>query len=91
MTDWLEVSRAIVADVGSALVELPTRVEREPGMGTGMGGDETTAIDQAAEDAVVARLEALGEDFVLVSEELGERSSGPVANGGSWSTPSMDP
>jgi myo-inositol-1(or 4)-monophosphatase len=42
----------------------------------GEGGDETTAIDQAAEDAVVARLEALGEDFVLVSEELGERSFG---------------
>jgi myo-inositol-1(or 4)-monophosphatase len=42
----------------------------------GQGGDETTAIDQAAEDVVVARLEALADDFVLVSEELGERVFG---------------
>jgi myo-inositol-1(or 4)-monophosphatase len=42
----------------------------------GEGGDETTAIDQAAEDAAVARLEARGGDFVLVSEELGERVFG---------------
>ena len=40
--------------------------------GAGEGGDDTTAIDQAAEDAVVERLAALGEDFVLVSEELGD-------------------
>jgi myo-inositol-1(or 4)-monophosphatase len=42
----------------------------------GEGGDETTAIDEAAEDAVVARLEARVGDFVLVSEELGERVFG---------------
>ena len=42
----------------------------------GEGGDDTTAIDAAAEDAVVARLEALQADFLLVSEELGERSFG---------------
>ena len=42
----------------------------------GVGGDDTTAIDAAAEDAVVARLEALGGDFTLVSEELGERVFG---------------
>ena len=48
-------------------------------MGVGEGGDETTAIDAAAEAAVVRRLEALhrtGLDFVLVSEELGERRFG---------------
>ncbi len=38
----------------------------------GEGGDDTTAIDQAAEDAVVERLAALDRDFVLVSEELGD-------------------
>ena len=79
MTDWLEVSRAIVEDVGGVLAELPTRTEREPGVGTGMGGDETTAIDLAAENAAVARLEALhagGLEFTLVSEELGERRFG---------------
>ena len=42
----------------------------------GEGGDDTTAIDAAAEDAVVARLEALEADFLLVSEELGERAFG---------------
>jgi myo-inositol-1(or 4)-monophosphatase len=58
------------------LERLPTRSEREPVIRPGHGGDDTTAIDEAAEDAVVARLEALGEDFVLVSEELGQRTFG---------------
>ena len=58
------------------LERLPTRLEREPVIRAGQGGDDTTAIDQAAEDAVVARLEAVGEDFLLVSEELGERTFG---------------
>lgn len=61
------------------LEELPTRVEREPVLRAGLGGDDTTAVDDAAERAVLARLEALhaeGRDFVLVSEELGERVFG---------------
>jgi myo-inositol-1(or 4)-monophosphatase len=65
-----------VADIRDVLVRLPTRSEREPVIRPGHGGDDTTAIDEAAEDAVVARLEPLGEDFVLVSEELGERTFG---------------
>ena len=76
MTPWLELCRLCVGDIRDVLVRLPTRVEREPILGRGLGGDDTTAIDQAAEDAVVERLDALGEDFVLVSEELGERSFG---------------
>ena len=76
MTNWLDVCRLCVADIGEVLDRLPTRVEREPVLKLGQGGDDTTAIDQAAEDAVVARLEALSEDFVLVSEELGERTFG---------------
>jgi len=74
--DWLSLCRACVADIDDVLRGLPTRTEREPVLRTGEGGDDTTAIDAAAEDAVVARLEALGADFVLVSEELGERSFG---------------
>jgi myo-inositol-1(or 4)-monophosphatase len=62
--------------VRSVLERLPTRVEREPVLRRGEGGDDTTAIDQAAEDAVVERLQALREDFVLVSEELGTRVFG---------------
>ncbi len=45
----------------------------------GEGGDDTTAIDAAAERAVVARLEGLheqGQDFTLVSEELGIKAFG---------------
>ncbi len=66
------------------LESLPTRREREPVVGTGLGGDETTAIDAAAEAAIVSRLEqvhATGLGFTLVSEELGERRFGA---GGAW-------
>jgi myo-inositol-1(or 4)-monophosphatase len=76
---WLEVCRAAVADIRGVLDELPTRGEREPVLATGVGGDDTTAIDEAAERAVVTRLEELhrdGHDFLLVSEELGERAFG---------------
>jgi myo-inositol-1(or 4)-monophosphatase len=76
LTDWLEVCRAAREDVAAALVELPTRTEREPVVGAGMGGDETIAIDAAAEKAIVARLEQTGADFVLVSEELGRKQVG---------------
>jgi myo-inositol-1(or 4)-monophosphatase len=69
LTDWLELCRAAVADVDEVLARLPTRAEREPVVGQGLGGDETTAIDQAAEDAIVARVrEAAG---AVVSEEMG--------------------
>jgi myo-inositol-1(or 4)-monophosphatase len=73
---WLETCRLCVEDIKGVLERLPTRVEREPVLRLGLGGDDTTAIDQAAEDAVVARLEDLGGEFVLVSEELGERTFG---------------
>jgi myo-inositol-1(or 4)-monophosphatase len=76
MTDWLEVCRACVGDIRRVLADLPTRAEREPVLRRGEGGDDTTAIDQAAEEAVVGRLEATGESLVLVSEELGTRSFG---------------
>jgi myo-inositol-1(or 4)-monophosphatase len=79
--DWLATSRLCVGDVRAVLAELPTTADRESVLRVGQGGDNTTAIDQAAEDAVVARLAALDADFVLVSEELGERvfgAGGPV-------------
>lgn len=81
MDDWLRLCRVCVADIEAVLQALPTRAEREPVLGRGQGGDDTTAIDAAAEAAVVARLEAHGGDFTLVSEELGERvfgAGGPV-------------
>jgi myo-inositol-1(or 4)-monophosphatase len=69
LTDWLELCRAAVADVDAVLERLPTRAEREPIVGSGEGGDETTAIDAAAEEVILARLrEAAGG---VVSEEVG--------------------
>ena len=69
MTEWLELCRAAVADVDAVLGRLPTRVEREPVVGRGLGGDETTAIDRAAEDAILERIrECAGS---IVSEEVG--------------------
>jgi myo-inositol-1(or 4)-monophosphatase len=83
LTPWLELCRAAAGDLQRLLAELPTRAEREPVIGTGFGGDETTAIDAAAEQAVVTRLERLHEqgfDFTLVSEELGERVFGEAGD-----------
>ena len=69
MTDWLELCRAAVADVDAVLARMPTRAEREPVVGEGLGGDDTTAIDRAAEEVILARVrEAAG---AIVSEEVG--------------------
>jgi myo-inositol-1(or 4)-monophosphatase len=69
LTDWLELCRAAVADVDAVLAALPTRAEREPVVGAGLGGDDTTAIDKAAENVILARVrEAAG---AVVSEEVG--------------------
>lgn len=79
MTDWLPFCRDAAAAVDRALAELPPGAGREPVVALGKGGDETTAIDAAAESAVVTLLERLhadGVEFTLVSEELGERSFG---------------
>jgi myo-inositol-1(or 4)-monophosphatase len=74
LTDWLGVCRAARTDVERVLAELPTRAEREPVVGDGEGGDETTAIDAAAERAILDRFR--GEDVRLVSEETGTEGSG---------------
>jgi myo-inositol-1(or 4)-monophosphatase len=92
VTDWLEVCREAKDAVADALAGLPTRREREPAVGVGEGGDETTVVDAAAEAAVVARLETLsakdGPGFTLVSEELGERVFG---DGGGETRVVLDP
>jgi myo-inositol-1(or 4)-monophosphatase len=79
---WLPLCRAVADDVRAELTRLPGRDEREVVVGRGEGGDDTTAIDRAAERAVVARLDevhAAGASFRLVSEELGERHFGDGA------------
>jgi myo-inositol-1(or 4)-monophosphatase len=69
LTDWLELCRAAVADVRGVLAEMPTRLEREPVLRRGEGGDDTTAIDAEAERVVLERLRPLG--VSIVSEEVG--------------------
>jgi myo-inositol-1(or 4)-monophosphatase len=76
---WLEFCRAVATDVRKVLADLPTRDDREPVVGQGEGGDDTTMIDSRAEEAVVSQLQILadrGVSFRLVSEELGERRYG---------------
>jgi myo-inositol-1(or 4)-monophosphatase len=75
LTDWLTLCRAAVEDVRGVLAELPRRSDREPVVGDGMGGDETTVIDAAAERVILARFEGLG-DLTIVSEEIGVLGDG---------------
>jgi myo-inositol-1(or 4)-monophosphatase len=72
---WLDLCRAARDDVAGVLRVLPTRLEREPVVGTGEGGDETTAVDAAAEAVILDRFRL--PEVRIVSEEAGESGSGP--------------
>jgi myo-inositol-1(or 4)-monophosphatase len=74
LIDWLAVCRAATEDVRDVLAALPTRDDREPVVGAGEGGDETTAIDRAAESAVVDRFRP--HDVRIISEEIGALGEG---------------
>ena len=76
MTDWLALCRGAVDDVRDVLAELPSRAEREPVLARGEGGDDTTAVDAAAERAILARFE--GVDATVISEEVGELGNGSL-------------
>jgi myo-inositol-1(or 4)-monophosphatase len=75
LTDWAALCRAAVDDVRGVLADLPGRAEREPVVGAGMGGDETTAIDAAAERVILARFADV-DNVTIVSEEVGVKGSG---------------
>jgi myo-inositol-1(or 4)-monophosphatase len=75
LTDWLARCRDAVQDVRGVLADLPGRIEREPVVGAGRGGDETTAIDAAAERVVLARFTDVG-GLTIVSEEAGQLGDG---------------
>lgn len=66
---WLELCQAARDDVARVLEELPGRSEREPILGAGEGGDQTTAIDAAAERVILDRFQ--NQDVRIVSEEAG--------------------
>ena len=75
MTDWLARCRTARDDVRRVLEQLPARADREPVVGAGLGGDETTAIDRAAEDAILGHFRDL-DGITIVSEEVGSLGSG---------------
>ena len=73
--DWLGVCRGTADDLRAVLANRPTTAQRVAETGVrGRGGDRTLVIDQAAEDALMARLRGLhdaGHRFNVVSEECG--------------------
>jgi myo-inositol-1(or 4)-monophosphatase len=71
---WLELCRAGAADVKDVLARMPSREDRERVVGRGKGGDETSALDEAAEAATLRHFER--DDVRIVSEELGFRGDG---------------
>jgi myo-inositol-1(or 4)-monophosphatase len=77
--DWLAVCRRAAARAREAVARHGRGAERSRYVGRGEGGDDTLAIDRAAEDAIFAELEALGLPLTAVSEERGRVA---IAGGG---------
>ena len=73
--DWLTACRTAAQGLREVLLEHPTSRERVIETGdTGEGGDQTLVIDEQAEDAVFAQLDAMhdaGARFTAISEERG--------------------
>ena len=73
--DWLTACRTAAQGLREVLLEHPTSRERIIETGDrGEGGDRTLVIDQQAEDAVFAQLDAMhdaGARFQAISEERG--------------------
>jgi myo-inositol-1(or 4)-monophosphatase len=73
--DWLTACRTAAQGLREVLLEHPTSRERVVETGDrGGGGDRTLVIDQQAEDAVFAQLDAMhdaGARFTAISEERG--------------------
>jgi myo-inositol-1(or 4)-monophosphatase len=81
--DWLEASRRAVAGLEGLLAATPQTEDRAKETGTrGSGGDRTLVIDRAAEDLVIAQLDAIaaeGYSFCAISEERGKVDYGDPA------------
>jgi myo-inositol-1(or 4)-monophosphatase len=78
-SQWLEFCRRASHAARDELAGFESTAERGVETGRGEGGDMAYAIDRAAEHAIVAELELLGEPATVVSEELGEKQ---IAGGG---------
>jgi len=76
---WLDVFREIACQLQEEVASLSGKPEARREIRVGAGGDTTTLIDQQAEEIILNRLlslQAQGENFTLVSEELGYREFG---------------
>jgi myo-inositol-1(or 4)-monophosphatase len=71
-TDWLGFCRRAAGAARDAVHAYATTAERGVETGRGEGGDTAYVIDRAAEDAIFAEIEALGEPVTAISEERGE-------------------
>jgi myo-inositol-1(or 4)-monophosphatase len=69
--EWLALCRRAAAGAEAAIARYPKLEDRSQKTGRGEGGDMALIIDRAAEDAIFAELEALGEPLTCVSEERG--------------------
>jgi myo-inositol-1(or 4)-monophosphatase len=78
-TDWLGFCRRAAGAARDAVQAYATTAERGVETGRGEGGDTAYVIDRAAEDAIFAEIETLGEPVTAVSEERGEIQ---IAGGG---------
>lgn len=80
--DWIALCREMTSAMDEIFARHPTFADRNVHVGRGAGGDNTLAIDAAAEDAVFEVLEraVAAHDVVLsvVSEERGEVLLGKV-------------
>jgi myo-inositol-1(or 4)-monophosphatase len=81
--DWLGASRRAVAGLKELLAATPRTEDRAKETGTrGSGGDRTLEIDRAAEEVVIAQLDAIaaeGYEFCAISEERGQIDYGDSA------------
>jgi len=78
-SDWLGFCRRAAAAARDAVHGYATTAERAVETGRGEGGDTAYVIDRAAEDAIFAHLEDLGQPLIAISEERGEIE---IAGGG---------
>jgi myo-inositol-1(or 4)-monophosphatase len=85
--EWLALCRRAAAGAEAAIARYPKLEDRSQKTGRGEGGDMSLIIDRAAEDAIFAELEALGEPLTCVSEERGQ----VALNGGGPTQVVIDP
>jgi len=85
--DWLALCRRAAEGARAAIARYPRLEDRSEKTGRGEGGDMSLIIDRAAEDAIFAELEALGEPLTCVSEERGN----VALNGGGPTQVVIDP